>query len=110
MADGMKRAQASTEGEKAMTCTYTVFLRKEPEGSYTVIVPALPGCLTYGDTIPEALRMAEEAISCHVESLVLQGEPVPQEGPVLSLETSELTEGFVFRVSASIDTKEPARA
>ncbi|MBM3476093.1 MAG: type II toxin-antitoxin system HicB family antitoxin, partial [Armatimonadetes bacterium] len=69
-----------------MTCTYTVLLRREPEGSYTVLVPALPGCLTYGETIPEALRMAEEAIGCHVESLVLQGEPVPEEGSVLSID------------------------
>jgi len=97
----MDAIEIGAQGEGIVTCTYTVFLRKEPEGSYTVIVPALPGCLTYGDTIPEALRMAEEAIGCHVESLVLQGEPVPEEGPVVSFETGELTEGFVFRVTGS---------
>jgi len=88
-----------------MTCTYTVFLRREPEGSYTVIVPALPGCLTYGETIPEALRMAEEAIGCHVESLILQGERVPEDGPVLSFDTEGLTEAFVFRVTAPLETE-----
>jgi predicted RNase H-like HicB family nuclease len=93
-----------------MIVRYTVFLRKEPEGSYTVLVPALPGCLTYGDTIPEALRMAVEAISCHVESLVLQGQPVPEEGPVVSLDTDDLAEGFIFRVSAPVEVEEPAHA
>jgi len=93
-----------------MTRTYTVFLRKEPEGTYTVLVPALPGCLTYGNTIPEALRMAEEAIGCHVESLILQGRPIPEEGPTVSLDTDELTEGFVFRVTAPIEVEVPVSA
>ena len=35
----------------------------------TVLVPALPGCVTYGQTIDEALRMAEEAIHCHLLGL-----------------------------------------
>jgi antitoxin HicB len=91
-----------------MTCTYTVVLRREREGSYTVLVPALPVCLTCGETVPEALRMAEEAIACHVESLILQGEPLPEEGPVLSLDTDGLTEAFMFRVTAPIEVEAPA--
>jgi len=93
-----------------MTVTYTVVLRKEPEGSYTVLVPALPGCLTCGDTIGEALRMAEEAIACHVESLLLQGEPIPEEGPVLSFERANLVEGFLFQVAAQVEAEAPAHA
>lgn len=41
---------------------YKVLLRKEPEGGYTVTVPSLPGCVTYGDTIEEAIEMAKEAL------------------------------------------------
>ena len=93
-----------------MTCIYTVFMRKEPEGGYGVYVPALPGCFTCGDTISEALRMAEEAIGCYVESLILSGDPVPEEGPTVTLETSELGEGFIFRVTARIEVEEPAHA
>jgi len=37
-------------------------IRLETDGTYTVIVPALPGCLTFGDTIEEALEMAKDAI------------------------------------------------
>jgi len=49
--------------------SYRILLRKEPEGGYTVIVPSLPGCVTYGGTIEEAIEMAKEAIELYIESL-----------------------------------------
>ena len=52
-------------------------MNPEPEGGYTVTVPALSGCVTYGETIEEALSMAKEAIELYVESLVEHNEPVP---------------------------------
>jgi predicted RNase H-like HicB family nuclease len=82
-----------------MNYTYTVILRKEPEGSYTVLVPALPGCLTYGDTIAEALRMAEEAIGCYLESLLQRGKPVPPDAPDVRLDMREMTEARVYRLA-----------
>jgi predicted RNase H-like HicB family nuclease len=57
--------------------TYGILLNPEPEGGYTVTVPALSGCVTYGETIEEALSMAKEAIELYVESLVEHNEPVP---------------------------------
>jgi antitoxin HicB len=59
--------------------TYRVLLNREPEGGYTVNVPTLPGCITYGETIDEAISMAKEAIELYVESLVAKGEVVPDE-------------------------------
>jgi antitoxin HicB len=59
--------------------TYRVLLNREPEGGYTVNVPTLPGCITYGETIDEAISMAKEAIELYVESLVAKGEAVPDE-------------------------------
>jgi antitoxin HicB len=44
------------------TLRYKIMLRKEEDGTYTVIVPSLPGCLTFGRTVEEALAMAKEAI------------------------------------------------
>ena len=41
--------------------TYRVFLRKEPEGVYTAMVPSIPSCVTWGETIEEAIQMAREA-------------------------------------------------
>ncbi|MHB8598825.1 MAG: type II toxin-antitoxin system HicB family antitoxin [Ktedonobacteraceae bacterium] len=59
---------------------YTIILHPDPEdGGYTVTVPALPGCITQGDTLEEAIAMAKDAIRLHVESLIADGEPVPKE-------------------------------
>ena len=48
---------------------YRVIFRKEPEGGYTVNVPSLPGCITFGDTIEEAIEMAKEAILLYIDNL-----------------------------------------
>ena len=59
--------------------SYRILLRKEPEGGYTVIVPSLPGCVTYGETVEEAIKMAKEAIELYIESLKKHGEEIPSE-------------------------------
>jgi antitoxin HicB len=46
---------------------YTVIYRLEPEGGYTVLVPALPGCVTFGKTLAKARRMGLEAIQLYVD-------------------------------------------
>jgi predicted RNase H-like HicB family nuclease len=65
--------------EQAAEPTYTVLLRQEPEGGFTVWFPAVPGCVTYGATVGEALRMAEEALACHLDCLRDLGKPLPEE-------------------------------
>ena len=64
--------------------TYTVLLRPEPEGGFTVLVPSLPGIVTYGETETEALAMAEDAIALHIRGLAEDGLPIPEESPPLS--------------------------
>jgi antitoxin HicB len=59
---------------------YTILLDRDPEdGSYTVTVPALPGVITQGRDLDEAVAMAREAIACHIEGLQKDGEPIPEE-------------------------------
>lgn len=59
---------------------FTIILHPDPEeGGYTVTVPSLPGCITQGETLEEAIAMAKDAIRLHVESLIADGEPVPEE-------------------------------
>ncbi len=61
-----------------MTRRYTIVLTPEPDGSaYNVEVPALPGCLTWGATVSEALARAQDAIAGHIAALEQLGEPVP---------------------------------
>ena len=57
--------------------TYRLLLRKEPEGGYTVIIPTLPGCVTYGDSLDEAIEMAREAIELYIDSLKEHEEEIP---------------------------------
>ena len=63
--------------------TYKILLTKEPEGAYTVSVPALPGCITYGDNVDHAIVMAREAIELYIENLKEKGEPIPDDNQTL---------------------------
>ncbi len=56
---------------------YRIILRKEPEGGYTVIVPSLSGCVTFGETVDEAVKMAKEAIELYIEDLKESNEDIP---------------------------------
>jgi antitoxin HicB len=59
---------------------YTIILDPDPnEGGYTVIVPSLPGCVTQGETVEEAIAIAKDAIHLYIETLIENGEPVPEE-------------------------------
>lgn len=56
--------------------TYRIILTQEPEGGYTVVVPLLPGCITYVQDVNHAMDMAKEAIEGYLEVLKEQGEEI----------------------------------
>ena len=58
---------------------YTVVLEREPDGGYVASVPALPGCVSQGDTREEALSNIREAADLYIEDCVASGDPVPAE-------------------------------
>jgi len=58
---------------------FKVILHKEEDGGYSVSVPVLNGCFSQGKTWDEAVTNAREAILCHVESLMKDGEPLPHD-------------------------------
>ncbi|MGI9059162.1 MAG: type II toxin-antitoxin system HicB family antitoxin [Ktedonobacteraceae bacterium] len=56
---------------------YTIVLEPDTEeGGYTVTVPALPGCITQGDTIEQCIERAKEAIAGYIESLISDKEAI----------------------------------
>ena len=59
---------------KSKELSFRVVFRPEPEGGYTVIVPSLPGCITYGEDIKQAREMARDAIKAYLESMKKHGE------------------------------------
>lgn len=58
---------------------YTVVFQKEPEGGYTAIVPALPGCVTWGETIEAAQAAVREAIESYLGSFSKDNEDAPSD-------------------------------
>ncbi len=63
-----------------MTRQYTIVLIPEPEeGGYSVLVPALPGCVTQGETVEECIAMAQDAIAGWIAVAQKHGEPIPDE-------------------------------
>lgn len=61
------------------TYRYTVVFEPAEEGGYVVHVPALPGCVTEGETLDEARAMAQDAILGYLESLRKHGDEIPRE-------------------------------
>jgi predicted RNase H-like HicB family nuclease len=70
---------------------YTVILVPDAEaGGYVVEVPVLPHCVTQGDTVEEALAMAQNAISMWIRDLAADGEAIPIEREPSRLATIEV--------------------
>lgn len=46
---------------------FLVVLEPSDEGGFTVYVPALPGCISEGETVEEALANIREAIELYLE-------------------------------------------
>jgi len=66
------------EGALGMQRRFRIVLEWDEEGQgYTVTVPSLPGCVTEGDTIEEALANAREAITGYLRALEKLGQPLP---------------------------------
>jgi len=63
--------------------TYTIRIhRADPdETGFWVDVPALPGCVTQGETYEEAVAMARDAVQLYLEGLIEEGLPIPEEQP-----------------------------
>ncbi len=67
---------------------FTINLHPQPEGGFTVLVPALPEVVTEGDTREEALANAREAIELVLEMYRDEGWAIPED---ISTESVPLT-------------------
>jgi antitoxin HicB len=62
-----------------MNYNFKIHLQKEEDGGFMVTVPTLPGCITQGDNLEEAIEMAKEAIQLYIEELKERGEKIPDD-------------------------------
>jgi len=56
---------------------YTVIIEPADDGTFSVYVPDLPGCVSTGRSPEEAIEAIREAIQGHVQTLLDLGETVP---------------------------------
>ena len=61
---------------------YPIVIHKDKDSDYGVTVPDLPGCFSAGDTLDEAIAMAQEAIELHLEGLIEDGQVIPKPGRI----------------------------
>jgi len=58
---------------------FPIFIFKDKDTDYGVVVPGLPGCFSAGGTAEEAMTNAKEAIELHLEGMVEDGLDVPEQ-------------------------------
>ncbi len=58
---------------------YTVVFEQEQDGGYVVRVPALPGCVSQGDSREEALTNIREATLVYLEHFEKRGDALLRE-------------------------------
>lgn len=83
--------------------SYKVILEPQKEGGYTVTVPSLPGCISEGETLQEALENIKDAIEGYLHVLAKHRRPIP-------LEFGYLREVQVFQNKRGQRVKEKAYA
>lgn len=64
---------------KVKIAKYTAIFEPAEEGGYVVSVPALPGCVTEGDSFEEAVEMVKDAIKGYLFVMKKVGEEIPEE-------------------------------
>jgi predicted RNase H-like HicB family nuclease len=82
---------------------YPIFIHKDKDSDYGVIVPDLPGCFSAGATIEEAIQNAHEAIECHLQGLLLDNEAIPLNKPIEQhLDNPDFKDGLLAVVEIDI--------
>ena len=56
---------------------YRVLIEQDEDGVFVAEVPSLPGCISQGATLQEALSGIREAMTLYLESLDAHGDPIP---------------------------------
>lgn len=79
-----------------------IFSPFEGTPGYTVVIPDLPGCVTEGDSLADAILMAEDAASGWVLDELEEGNPAPSASPIGDIHPDE-DNSFVSLLTLDMD-------
>ncbi len=64
---------------------YIAIVHKDPDSSFGVSFPDFPGCITAGDTLDEAFRLAHEVLPFHIRGMAEDGDLIPEPSELESI-------------------------
>ena len=77
---------------------YPVLVTKEADTDWNVVFPDLPGCVTAGRSVDEALAFAEEALALHVQGMREDGKVLPTPSNLEALMADLESAGALFHL------------
>jgi len=77
---------------------YAIVIHKDDDSDYGVTVPDLPGCFSAGDTVDNAIFQAKEAIECHLEGLLMDGDAIPEAGLIEAHQANSDYSGGIWAI------------
>ncbi len=90
--------------EYYMSLPYTIIVKPSPEGGYAASIAELPGCLTQGDTVEDAIQMIEDAKAGWIDLAMQNGTDIPE--PI----DDQFSGKFNVRIPKSLHRELVARA
>ncbi len=82
---------------------YPAVFHTNEDGSFTITNPDLPGCISEGNSLGNAMYMAQAALTQWIEYLMDKKEPIPTASDLKSIKT--MPDEFVTLIRADIRDK-----
>ena len=89
-----------------MEYVYPAVFNPNDDGSYTITYPDLPGCISEGKTLPNAMFMAQDALSQWLGYLTDKKLPIPVASNIKYINTAE--NEFVSLIWVNLSKDKPA--
>jgi len=74
-----------------MKLIYPAYILKNSDGTYTIDVPDLPGCVSFGNDMADAIIMGIDAASGWILDELEEGKRIPTSTPIGDLDDKEDT-------------------
>ena len=91
--------------------SYLALVHTDAPDNYGVSFPDVPGCMTAGDTLDEAMENASEALVFHIEGMREDGDPLPRARDIHELRAdAEIADDLSDAIVIAVRVREPLTA